>query len=160
MRATPCPTSAAGCIEQPANGIAGIQQQEWIRGKATDIHGTLTAKLDRCGACSQSVGWWQDPALETGIALIKSDADVNFAAFEHCCLLCTECFAQLHGHVGKALSVLRKKPRQHALDRVRRRCDLHHSPVSAPKHLRPVMDSVEIGQHAAAIREKLLAFYG
>jgi len=48
---------AAGCVEQPPNGIAGIQQQEWIRGKTADIYRTLMAKLDGCGACSQSVSW-------------------------------------------------------------------------------------------------------
>jgi len=92
--------------------------------------------------------------------LFKSDAHMNFPAFKHRRLFSTECFNQLYIYIGKALSVLRKKPRQHTLDRVRWRGDFQHSPVSAPKDLRVFADSVEIGHYAAAIREKLLAFCG
>jgi hypothetical protein len=38
--------------------------------------------------------------------------------------------------------------------------DLQYSPVAAPKDLSAFSDDVEIGQHAAAIREELLAFCG
>ena len=85
---------------------------------------------------------------------------MNFAAFEHGCLLMTEGFAQLYVHVGKAFTILRQKSRQHALDRVRWCGDLQHSPVAAPKDLCAFFDDIEIGQDAAAIREKLFAFCG
>jgi hypothetical protein len=85
---------------------------------------------------------------------------MNFPAFKHRCLFSTECFNQLYIYIGKALTVLRKKSRHHALDRVRWCGYFQHSPVSAPKDLRVFADSVEIGHYAAAIREKLLAFCG
>jgi hypothetical protein len=85
---------------------------------------------------------------------------MNFPAFKHRRLFSTECFNQLYIYIGKALSVLRKKPRQHTLDRVRWRGDCQRSPVSAPKNLRVFSDSVEIGHYAAAIRKKLLALCG
>ena len=92
--------------------------------------------------------------------MFKSDAHMNFPAFKHRCLFSTECFNQLYIYILKALTVLRKKPRQHTLDRVRWCGDFQHSLVSAPKDLRVFADSVEIGHYAAAIREKLLAFCG
>ncbi|MGY4284253.1 hypothetical protein ACVWXO_003473 [Bradyrhizobium sp. LM2.7] len=85
---------------------------------------------------------------------------MNFPAFKHRCLFSTECFNQLYIYIGKALTVLRKKPRQHTLDRVRWCGDFQHSLVAAPKDLRVFADSVEIGHYAAAICEKLLAFCG
>jgi hypothetical protein len=82
---------------------------------------------------------------------------MNFAAFEHGCLLMTEGFAQLYVYVGKAFTILRQKSRQHALDRVRRRSDPQHAPVSAPEDVCTFAHGVEVGQYAAAIREELLA---
>jgi len=43
---------------------------------------------------------------------------------------------------------------------VRWRGDLQHSSVATPKDLCTFSDDVEIGQYAAAIRKKLLAFCG
>jgi hypothetical protein len=87
---------AASCIEQLADGIARVQQQQRIRGKAADIDETRMAKVEGCGAGSQGRGWWQDPALEAAITAIKSDPNMNLAAFEHGCLLNTEGFTQLY----------------------------------------------------------------
>jgi hypothetical protein len=153
-------SEAASCVEQPPDGIAGVQQQQRMSGKAADFHETRLAELEGWGAGSQGLGWRQDPTLEAGITLIKSDAHMNFAAFEHGCLLSAEGFTQLYMHVGKALGISRQEPRQHALDRVRWSGDLEHPPFSAPKDLCVFADGVEIGQYAAAIREELLAHCG
>src|SRR5262249_20082414 len=151
---------AASGVEQSPDGIAWVQQQQGVQGKTADIDGACMAEIEGRGASCQGVGRRQDATLEAGIPVIKSDAHVNFAAFQQGGLLGTECFTQLYAYIGKALGVLRKKTRQHALDRMRGRGDFHHPPVSAPKHLRAFAHGVEIGHHAATIREKLLAFCG
>jgi hypothetical protein len=149
---------AASCVKQSPDGIASIEQQQGIRREAADIDDVCVAELEGRGAGTQSVSRWQDATLEAGIALIKSDTHVNFAAFEQGCLLGTECFAQLDIHVGKTLGVSRKKPRQHTLDGMRWRGDFHHPSISAPKYVCAFAHGVEIGHHAATIRKKLLAF--
>jgi hypothetical protein len=85
---------------------------------------------------------------------------MNFAAFKHAGLLRTESFSQFYMYVGKAYSISRQKSRQHTLDRVGRRRNLHDPTVSAPKDLSVFSDGFAVGQYAAAIREELLAFWG
>lgn len=151
---------AAGCVEQPADGIAGVQQQQRKGGKGADIDDARATEIEGWGGDRQGVDRWQNPALEAGIALINSDAHVSFAAFEQGRLRRTEGFGEMHMHVGTALGISRQEPREHALDRVRRRGDLEHSPVSAPQDLRAFADRVEIGQYTAAVGEEFLAFAG
>lgn len=54
------------------------------------------------------------PTVEARTTLFKSDAEMNFAAFKQGFLLGTERFTQLYMYVGKALSILRQKSREHA----------------------------------------------
>jgi len=151
---------AASGVEEDPDRIARVQQQQRIRDKVADIYDTRPTEIDGWRSDSQGVGWWQEAALEPGVGSIKSDAHMSFTAFEHRCLRRTESFGDLDMDIGKALGIPRQKPRQHALDRVRWRGDLEHSPVAIPQDLCAFADGIEIGQYATAIREELLAFCG
>ena len=68
----------------------------------SDPHG-LVRVIRLLGQC---LGWRKNTTLEAGIkAWIKPDAHMNFAAFEHGCLLRTKGLSQLYMHVGEALSI-------------------------------------------------------
>jgi hypothetical protein len=43
---------AASCVEQPPDGIAGVQQQQRIRGKVVDIYNTGLAEIEGWGSDS------------------------------------------------------------------------------------------------------------
>ena len=98
---------AASCVEQPPDGIPSVQQQQRIRGKAADIYEARLAELEGSGASSQGLSWWEDPTVKPRTTLFESDAEMNFAAFKHGCLLMTEGFTQLYMYVGKAFNILR-----------------------------------------------------
>jgi len=148
---------AASGVEQLADGIATVQQEQRTGGKVAHVYHTRATEIERWRSDRQGISRRQEAALEAGIASIKSDADVNLAAFEQRRLRKTESFRDLDMHIGKALGISRQKPRQHALDRVRWRGDRQHPPVSASKDLRAFADGIEVGQYTAAIREELLA---
>jgi hypothetical protein len=98
---------AASRVEQPAHGIAGVQQQQRKRGKAADIYDIRLTEIEGRGSDSQGVNRWQDPALEARVTLINSDAHVSLAAFKHGGLRRTEGFSEKYMHVGKALGISR-----------------------------------------------------
>jgi hypothetical protein len=98
---------AAGCVEQPADRIAGVQQQQRIRRKTADIYDARLPESDGWSSDSQGVNRRQDTALEAGITLIKSDAHMSLAAFEHGCLRRTEGFSEMYMYVGIALGISR-----------------------------------------------------
>src|SRR5262249_3453358 len=115
------------------------------------------AKLDRRSAGGQDFICWQHQALETSIAWIVSDANVNLATLQHGSLVSTKGLGQFHVHVGKALSVSGQERRQDAFDRMRRGGKLQPAPVPPAEEVRPVAERPRMAHYAAAIAEELLA---
>src|SRR5262245_5503118 len=80
----------AGGIEQSADRVPRVQQQQRIRRQAADIDYPGLAKLERSSAGGQNLIRRQYQALEARIARIVSDADINLAALQHGSLIATK----------------------------------------------------------------------
>jgi hypothetical protein len=148
----------AGCIEQPANRVTGVEQQQRVGCQRNDIDHAAAAKRKRRAARGQHIVRRQCEALEPRIhTLIMPDADMNLAALQQRHLIHPKSFHQLHAHIGEVFGIPRQEFRQDALDRLRRRRELEHAEVSALKQLDAFAERPHLAQHAAAICEQLLA---
>jgi hypothetical protein len=73
----------AGRIEQPANRVTGVQQQQGMWGKGHDINRSTAAELQRRGVGGEDIIGRQWDAIEPRVhTLVVPDADMNFAALQ------------------------------------------------------------------------------
>ena len=104
----------AGRIEQPANRVAGVEQQQRMgceRKRYRSCPPRPSWSDGRHAAKTSSGG--NREALEPRVdALVVPDADMNLAALQQRHLIHAKSFRQFHAHVGEAFGISRQEFRQ------------------------------------------------
>src|SRR5215510_3010046 len=145
-------------VEQPTDGVTGLQKQQRVGRKADDVDHPGATDLERLVACGQHLVRRQDERLEPAMRpLIMPDADVNLAAFQHRDLFEAKRFDHFDVHVGKPLGVSRQESRQNTFDRVGWGRHPQCSAVAAPKQPDALAEPADLTEDAAAVAEQLLA---